>query len=72
MLAMSNPRIGSPIHEFGTLLHENGDFVLRRDLGGRWLLDMHSVSVDRILQRVCISGVVVADQLVAVNDVVAA
>lgn len=61
--------IGTRIDETGTLLRDGGGFVLRRDLGGRWKLDMHRVPVDHIEKRVRITGIVVSDELVDVDSV---
>jgi hypothetical protein len=61
--------IGTRIDETGTLLREGSAFVLRRDLGGRWTLDMHRVPVDHVEKRVRITGVVVADGLIDVDGV---
>jgi hypothetical protein len=61
--------IGQRIEETGTLLREAGGFALRRDLGGRWKLDLHRVPVDHIEKRVRITGVVVAEGLVDVDGV---
>ena len=63
--------VGTRIDESGTLFREQGAFVLRRDLGGRWMLDMHRVLVDPIKRRVRISGTIVADGLVDVDGVAA-
>jgi hypothetical protein len=60
--------IGSRIEETGTLIRDGGGFALRRDIGGRWKLDLHRVPVDYVENRVRISGIVVAEGLV---DVVA-
>jgi len=61
--------IGTKIEESGTLLREAGGFILRRDLGGRWNLDLHRVPVDHIEKRVRITGIVVSDNLVDVVGV---
>lgn len=61
--------IGTRIEESGTLLREAGGFVLRRDLGGRWKLDLHRVPIDNIEKRVRITGIVVGDDLVDVVGV---
>lgn len=61
--------IGQRIEETGTLLREAGGFALRRDLGGRWKLDLHRVPVDHIEKRVRITGVIVAEGLVDVDGV---
>jgi Protein of unknown function (DUF5818) len=59
--------IGSQVEETGTLIRDGGGFALRRDMGGRWMLDMHRVPVDHVEKRARISGVVVAERLVDVN-----
>jgi hypothetical protein len=61
--------IGTKIEESGTLIREAGGFILRRDLGGRWKLDLHRVPVDHIEKRVRITGTVVGDDLVDVAGV---
>lgn len=61
--------IGTRIDETGTLLREAGGFVLRRDLGGRWKLDLHRVPVDHIEKRVRITGTIVGEDLVDVDGV---
>lgn len=61
--------IGTRIEETGTLLRDAGGFSLRRDLGGRWKLDLHRVPVDHIEKRVRITGVVVGEELVDVEGV---
>jgi hypothetical protein len=62
-------QVGTRIEETGTLLREGGGFALRRDLGGRWMLDLHRVPVDHVEKRVRISGVVVAEGLIDVDGV---
>ena len=59
--------IGSRIEETGTLIREGAGFALRRDIGGRWKLDLHRVPVDHVEKRVRISGVVVAEGLIDVD-----
>lgn len=61
--------IGTRIEETGTLLRDAGGFVLRRDHGGRWRLDLHRVPVDHIEKRVRITGIIVGDNLVDVEGV---
>lgn len=61
--------IGSRVDETGTLLREAGGFQLRRDLGGRWKLDLHRVPVDHIEKRVRITGTIVGEDLVDVDGV---
>lgn len=63
--------VGTRIDESGTLLRDEGGFVLRRDLGGRWMLDLHRVPVDHVEKRVRISGTVVAEGLIDVDGVMA-
>lgn len=59
--------IGSRIDETGMLIADGGGFALRRDIGGRWKLDLHRVPVDHVEKRVRISGIVVAEGLVDVE-----
>ncbi len=59
--------IGSRIEETGTLIADGGGFALRRDIGGRWKLDLHWVPVDHVEKRVRISGIIVAEGLVDVE-----
>lgn len=61
--------IGTRIDETGTLLRETGGSYFRRDLGGRWKLDLYRVPVDHIEKRVRITGTVVGDDLVDVDGV---
>lgn len=61
--------IGARVDETGTLLREAGGFQLRRDLGGRWKLDLHRVPVDHIEKRVRITGTIVGEDLVDVDGV---
>ncbi|MGI4878962.1 MAG: DUF5818 domain-containing protein [Janthinobacterium lividum] len=61
--------VGARIDETGVLVRERGGFVLRRDLGGRWRLDIPRMPVDHVEKRVRITGIVVADDLVEVDGV---
>ncbi|GAO78119.1 DUF5818 domain-containing protein [Sphingopyxis sp. C-1] len=61
--------IGSRIDESGTLLRVAGGFALRRDLGGRWRLDLRRTPVDHVEKRVRITGTLVGDDLVEVDGV---
>lgn len=61
--------VGTKVVESGTLLHEDGSFVLRRDLGGRWLLDLHRVPVDHVEKRVRVTGTIVGEGLLDVDGV---
>ena len=60
--------VGTRIDEMGTLLREGAAFVLRRDLGGRWIIDLHRVPVDHLEKRVRITGTIVGDGLVDVDS----
>jgi hypothetical protein len=57
------------VEETGTLLREGGGFVLQRDLGGRWPLDLSRVPVDLVGKRVRIVGVETAAGRVDVEGV---
>ena len=59
--------VGSRVEETGTLIRDGGGFALRRDIGGRWKLDLHRVPVDHVEKRVRISGVIVAEGLIDVD-----
>jgi Protein of unknown function (DUF5818) len=59
--------IGNRVEEIGTLIADGGGFALRRDIVGRWKLDLHRVPVDHVEKRVRISGIIVADGLVDVE-----
>jgi hypothetical protein len=62
-------RIGTRIDETGTLVRDGGGFALRRDVGGRYQLDLHRVPVDEVEKRVRIVGTLVAEALVDVDGV---
>jgi hypothetical protein len=62
-------RIGNRIDETGTLIRDGGGFALRRDVGGRYRLDLHRVPIDEIEKRVRIVGTLVAEGLVDVEGV---
>ena len=61
--------IGQRFDETGTLLREDGGFVLRRDVGGRVRLELRRVPVDHVNKRVRVTGTVVADDLVDSDSV---
>jgi hypothetical protein len=63
---------GDAIEETGMLLREGGGFVLQRDLGGRWPLDLSRMPVDLIGKRVRIVGVETAAGRIDVDGVRAA
>jgi hypothetical protein len=45
------------IDETGTLLREGGGFLLRRDAGGVWKLELARMPVDLVGKRVRLTGV---------------
>lgn len=61
--------IGTRVDETGTLLRDGDTHVLRRDAGGRWILDLHRVSTDLCDKRVRLTGVIVEEGLVDVIDI---
>ena len=61
--------IGDRIDETGTLGREGGNFVLHRDAGGRFELQLRRVPVDHVQKRVRIIGVVIAPDLIEVDGV---
>ncbi|MBK5265695.1 MAG: hypothetical protein JJE34_10765 [Alphaproteobacteria bacterium] len=61
--------IGDWVDETGTLLRDGAGFVLHRDCGGRWRLNLHRVPVDHVAKHVRIVGVVVDDGMVDVEGV---
>jgi len=62
-------RIGSRIDETGTLIRDGSGFYLRRDLGGRYALELRRVPVDFVEKRVRVIGTLVADTLVSADGV---
>ena len=61
--------IGSAIDETGTLIRDGGAFVLRRDGGGRYKLELSRVPVEHVEKRVRVRGVLVESDLVAADGV---
>jgi hypothetical protein len=61
--------IGTRINETGTLLREGGAFYLRRDLGGRYELELHRTPVDLVEKRVRLLGTLVGPDLVSADGV---
>ena len=55
--------------ETGTLLREGGAFLLRRDRGGRYLLDLRRTPVDEVENRVRVLGTLVGDDFVDVDGI---
>ena len=44
--------IGNRIHETGTLVRDGGALILRRDLGGRYQLELQRTPLDLVEKRV--------------------
>ncbi len=62
-------QVGTRIDETGTLLREGSSFYLRRDAGGRYLLDLRRTPIDEVEKRVRVIGTYVGDELVDVDGV---
>ncbi|KQN12133.1 DUF5818 domain-containing protein [Sphingomonas aurantiaca] len=60
---------GTPIDETGTLIREGGAFLLQRDSGGRYTLQLGRMPVDHVQKRVRIIGVAIAPDLISVDGV---
>jgi hypothetical protein len=54
------------------LVREGGAFVLHRDVGGRFQLELRRVPVDHVQKRVRVIGVLVTADLVSVDGVASA
>ena len=61
--------IGSRIDETGTLIRDGDAFYLRRDLGGRYRLELRRAPDDLVGQRVRLIGTLVGADLVSAEDV---
>ncbi|MDD1451132.1 DUF5818 domain-containing protein [Sphingomonas sp. H160509] len=61
--------IGTVIDETGMLLRDGGAFYLRRDIGGRYQLELHRVPVDLVEKRVRVRGTLVGTDLVNADGV---
>ena len=61
--------IGTRIDEVGTLIREGGEFYLRRDVGGRYQLELHRTPVDLVEKRVRLIGTLVGPDLVNAEGV---
>ncbi len=62
-------QIGQRIEETGLLLREGGSFYLRRDLGGRFALDLRRTPIDEVEKRVKLVGTYVGSDLIDVDGV---
>ena len=63
---------GDAIDETGMLVRDGGGFLLQRDLGGRWPLDLSRVPVDLVGKRVRVIGVESGDGRIDADGVQAA
>ncbi|WP_404829631.1 DUF5818 domain-containing protein [Sphingomonas aliaeris] len=61
--------IGTRISETGTLIRDGGAFYLRRDLGGRYQLELQRTPVDLVEKRVRLVGTLVGAGIVAADGV---
>ena len=61
--------IGTRIEETGTLIRDGGAFYLRRDLGGRYQLELHRTPVDLVEKRVRLTGTLIGQDLVSADGV---
>jgi hypothetical protein len=61
--------IGTRINEIGTLVRGGGAFYLRRDVGGRYELELDRTPVDLIEKRVRLIGTLVGPNLVNADGV---
>lgn len=60
---------GARIDEVGTLVRDGGAFYLRRDLGGRYQLELQRTPVDLVEKRVRLVGTLVGPGLVNADGV---
>jgi hypothetical protein len=61
--------IGTRIDEVGTLIRDGAAFYLRRDIGGRYHLELHRTPVDLVEKRVRLVGTLVGPDLVNADGV---
>jgi hypothetical protein len=61
--------VGTRVDELGTLIRDGGAFYLRRDLGGRYQLQLHRTPVDLVEKRVRLIGTLVGVDLVSADGV---
>lgn len=59
--------IGTRITETGTLVSDGVAFYLRRDLGGRYELELRRTPVDLVEKRVRLAGTLVGYNLVSAD-----
>lgn len=61
--------VGDDVDETGTLVRKGGAFVLRRDVGGLFRLELQRVPVDLVEKRVRVIGQKLSDDAVSVDGV---
>lgn len=61
--------VGTRINEVGTLIRDGGAFYLRRDLGGRFELELHRTPVDLVEKRVRLIGTIIGPDRVDADGV---
>ena len=61
--------IGTRVDETGTLIRDGGAFYLRRDVGGRYELELNRTPVDLVEKRVRLIGTLVGPGLVNAKGV---
>lgn len=61
--------IGTRVDETGTLIRDGGAFYIRRDVGGRYQLELQRTPVDLVEKRVRLIGTLVGVDLVSADGV---
>ena len=61
--------IGTRVDETGTLIRDGGAFYLRRDVGGRYELELNRTPVDLVEKRVRLIGTLVGPYLLNADGV---
>jgi hypothetical protein len=61
--------VGERIEETGTLVREGSTFILNRDAGGHYILELQRVPIDYVAKRVRVVGTLIALGLVSADGV---
>ena len=61
--------IGTRVDELGTLIRDGSAFYMRRDVGGRYQLELQRTPVDLVEKRVRLVGTLVGIDLVSADGV---
>ena len=61
--------IGTRVDETGILIRDGGAFYMRRDVGGRYQLELQRTPVDSVEKRVRLVGTLVGVDLVSADSV---